>query len=229
MAEKIYVAENRTPSIFNQYMATGAKVGLLGALAVTAAVTGGAAAGAPLLGSVGTAWLAGVTGVAAGALVGSSTVIGGARGRRYIEECKTQGRPVSAPTMLNEGLLQGILNGGIMTAAAVTLAAVTGGLGLVPVILGAGTALTAGLGYYQGEKHLQVMSEEYFTAVTAQQTKEQDRGLLGKAKDKLLGTGAEKVTSKDMDIIRSRLEEARKSFQDQVQTSAQEQDISASR
>ncbi len=198
-------------------MATGAKVGLLasGALLATAAVaTGGFAtvAASPLV--------IGGIGLTTGLLVGSSTVYGGSRGRRYIEQCKQEGRPVYAPTMLNDGLLHGLLNGGILTAAAVAIAAVTFPAS-IPLATGIafaiGATATVGLGYYQGEQHLQVMAKDYYTAISAQEQKDQSRGIFGKTKDMVFGKSAnDRVTSKDMETISNKLEARKTAHVDQL-------------
>lgn len=206
MADPITIPEERSPSYLNRHLLTGAKVGAIGALGLAAIAN-------PLGAAASTALMTGLTG---GALIACGAGIGSTSGKEMITRNIENGRVIRPPTLLNGGTLQGLINGALISVAAVA-ATVALAPGIAATIVGVlGVATTSLLGYHQGKSQQEHMASEYDAAKTKAFAHEQGTvsalidQLQGKGKDNAPKIEAPKVTKEDMDKIESRIQGTRK-------------------
>ena len=136
---------------------------LVGALAGVASISGGVGLAALLAENVGLSLL---TTLGIGVSIGIGSGIGCIRGKEAIEKNLANGRKVSSPSLINEGTVQGLLNGTMLGLAAVTAALAAGPAALLgaPLVTALSAAGTLFLGYFQGTQHQEKMAVEYESA-----------------------------------------------------------------
>lgn len=216
--EPITLPETRTPTFFNKSMFTGLKVGALPVL--------GAIVGLAFFPEAITAISTTPALFYALSALGVASVMGGAAagayyGREKIQENLAKGgeRVIYPPSLFNEGMAQGALNGLIITLGAVATVAAFGlpafgasmleGVGpwLIGGTAGAGLMGTAALSYIQGNDHYQQMARDYEVAKQLDSQRGSGIGLdalmsqvSAPAKEKP-APQPEKVTAADMALI----------------------------
>jgi hypothetical protein len=222
--DAVTIPEDRVPSYLNRYGFTGAKVGALGVLAIAAPLAAVGAFTAPWLNLP----VAIIGGLAGGAVIGACSGVGCIQGKEQIARNQLEGRVIKAPSTLNEGVAQGLLNGALVSTAAYAVAAgiavATGAASLlIPNLIAiAGVGVTAAAGYMQGKQYQEKMAVEYENAKGKAASMEQ--GMLGslieQVKDagkslvkapKIDGPdiGPDKVTKEEWAEVRRRQEEGR--------------------
>lgn len=174
----LIVPEERSATYLNRHLITGAKVGLIGALSATAAIaTGG-------LSTLSTPFAIGLA-LTGGALITAGASAGCIHGKESIARNQAQGRSVSPPRLINEGMLQGMLNGAILGLGAIALLPISAAV--MPWAIAGATIGTAAIAYAQGKQHQDYMQAEYEAA--KHKAIGQDSNLLGKALSVAKSTG----------------------------------------
>lgn len=230
MANPITIPEHREPTLWNRYALTGARVGLLAVMGLVALGASAYAlpelpivgdALAPAIGSLletGSAWLLGIGAAAAGFMVGVSAYAGGLSGAREVEHNKLAGRTIYPPSLFNEGIGHGLMDGLLLAAAAITATALIVPTGIAAIALafvgGAGLVGAGFLSYYQADAVRDSMSRDYMIA--QQRTLEMGKGMahvpspeasLGQMLEQLSKPKSTSVTPDDMQQLSSRLRE----------------------
>ncbi|MCI5048781.1 MAG: hypothetical protein MRY32_00395 [Rickettsiales bacterium] len=170
----IVTPASKEPTWFNRHILTGAKIGVLPALAIAAA--------APTV--FGAATIASV--ITTGAIGGG--VAGSYYGKTELEKDKLGGKVINPPSPLNEGTLNGFLNGLVVGASVITAIALapTAPVWAIPAALGATVTAAFGLSYIQGQKGYAKMQATYNQAKTIMASnKEPEKGLLTKISNAL--------------------------------------------
>jgi len=194
--EAILVPETREPSFWNRYGWMGLKVGaaVFGGIAASIATGFGPVETFQMLGGIGnTGWAVG--GTAWALVLGATAYAGCVQGQRQIEHNRAYGRRIEPPTLNNNELYHGLLNGLILGLAAVTATALLplGVSWAVPFVAGAAAMGTGFLGYYQGDAERDQMEREYNQAqYFAAQAQERGQGKGRSLADMFLGSGKDK-------------------------------------
>ncbi len=191
MADAITIPEERTPSYLNRYGFTGAKIGALGVLAIaTPFAIGGIAL---------TTATAIVAGLAGGTLIGACGGVGCIRGKEAIMHNMAEGRTIYPPSRLNEGVVNGVINGSLVGLAAYTVtAAIAGAAASIALIVGGlGVGVTAAAGYMQSKQHQEKMAVEYDNAKS--KAAELQQGMMGQLMEQFTGKDQGKTTAPEID------------------------------
>lgn len=152
----ITVITEKQPSLWNEFLFLGAKVGAIPA-AISLAFMGAATGGL----SIATVSIIAACGVLSGAVAGAFY------GKSEMEKEAVIGKTYSPPTLFNKQALDGGISAGILgiAAMAITYAASAAFTGFAfPLVAGMAIASTAGYAYMQGKVGLDKMSKQYEAA-----------------------------------------------------------------
>lgn len=234
MANPITIPERREPTLWNRYALTGARVGLLAVMGLVAltAVSGALGPSMPLIGGAlgdaasallanASGWVLGLGASAAGFMVGVCAYAGGLSGLNEVEHNKVSGRTVHPPTLLNEGIGHGLMDGLLLGAAAITATALilpalasTAFTTAMLAFVGGGALIGTGfLSYYRADAQRDAMAKDYMVA--QQQAMAQGKGIgapeasLSHMLEGLAHSKAHGVSADDMQQLSGRLREGR--------------------
>lgn len=185
MPNPITVREEREPSLINRYALTGARVGLFAVLSLAALTAASFTFGAsvPLVGGAlaevavaaaaqSTGAIAALTLGAAAFVVGACAYAGAQAGARAVEHNRLSGRTVYPPTLLNEGLGHGLLDGLLVGAAALVATSLIAPVAWAPIALsfvGGAAVIGAGfMSYFQADAERDAMTRDYMKAQHSQ-------------------------------------------------------------
>ncbi len=193
--EAIIVPESREPTFWNRYGWMGLKVG---AAAIAGLATGVALLEPSLFTGFGSTPNLAIGGTLTSLAIGGAAYAGCVQGQRQIEHNRAYGRRIEPPTLNNNELYHGLLNGLILGLAAVTATALMGPpFWVTSAVMGAAAMGTGFLAYYQADAKRDDMEREYNQAqFFAAQAQERGQGKGRSLADMFLGGGRDK----DMEI-----------------------------
>jgi|GEM_PF-5642699 len=198
----INVPAETTPSLWNDYLYEGAKIGALPAAAAV-----GLGVGVPTLSVL--AALGVVGGGVAGAFYGKSEM----------EKESSKGKTFYPPSIFNRGALSGALTASIVGVALMSLvyafsASLTGFA--FPLVAGMAIAGVAGYAYMQGKVHMETQQRQYDTAKSLAVSTEPDIATPAKAATVTVSSPA--VTKQDLIELEARLKQGQSGSRTAVET-----------